>query len=288
MGISIHLVLFTLLLFHFDTTFAFNLRDRVVTAVNCGGGEAMGAHGILYSADYLDDGVASDVGRNYRFANSHMGDVAIYQTERWSKESFDYEVPASDGEYVIILKFSEVYFRNPGEKVFNVRINSRTVAENLDIFEESGGLGFAYDLYVPVVIKDKKITINEKSKAYNGKITIEFAKGPHDNPKVNGFVVLRGTIDDLPPPPKKHSLEDLPEEFDIYGNENDMRTMDSQKDRDDELENFVENEEDMFSATTGSENPFEKESVDLLIPVVSALVIIIPIAYVIQIRFAQN
>lgn len=259
-----------------------NLKDKVVAAVNCGGPEALGSYGIVYSADYLDDGTASDVGVQYSFNNAENDDVEIYQTERWSKESFDYEVVTGDGEYVIILKFSEVYFQKAGEKVFDIRINSHTAVKGLDIFASSGGRGFAHDIYIPVIIKDKKITIKGHTRDYKGKIVIEFAKGPYDNPKVNGFAVLRGKVEDLPAPPAPHVPEDdFPADFEIEEgakfDPEEEEPFNPQIIRGDEMDDEV------FSPTSDSENPFEKkylqETGNYLLPIVVSFIVIIPLAY---------
>ncbi|EFP13286.1 hypothetical protein CRE_12180 [Caenorhabditis remanei] len=293
MSIILRCTLPLLITFFFvsSVTAAVNLRDRVVAAVNCGGGEALGAYGIEYSADYSDEGMTSDAGVQFAFNNAETDDLEVYQTERWSKESFDYEVPVGDGEYVIILKFSEVYFSKAGEKVFNVRINSHTAVKNLDIFDAAGGRGFAHEIYIPVVIKGKTITVQGHSRDYRGKIIIEFAKGPHDNPKVNGFVIVRGTVEDLPPPPERNIPEDaFPEDFEIdetdSNNDPHEESFNPKIIRGDDME---EEEEEMFSATTGSENPFEKkESITWLLPFAAAFIIIMPIAYVIALRFEKK
>lgn len=42
----------------------------------------------------------------------------LYQTERYHHSTFGYEIPLKgDGEYVLVLKFSEVYFNAPDQKV---------------------------------------------------------------------------------------------------------------------------------------------------------------------------
>uniref|UniRef100_A0A1I7UUX6 Malectin domain-containing protein n=1 Tax=Caenorhabditis tropicalis TaxID=1561998 RepID=A0A1I7UUX6_9PELO len=270
------LLLFLLLLL-LPATSAINLSNRVISAVNCGGPETLGAYGILYSEDPSDSGVSSDAGRAFSFSNAEDRDVEIYQTERWSKESFSYEIPVSeDGDYVIILKFSEVYFERPDQKVFNVKINSKTVVKNLDIFEKSGGRGFAHDIYIPI--------------NYRGKIVIELAKGANDNPKINGFVVLRGGLEGLPEPPEKFvASERFREDFDMYENDIIEEYVKPQVIQDSSSEVDPESEE-MFTATTGSENPFEQESSmdSLLLPVISAFIIIIPVAYVFQMRYAHD
>uniref|UniRef100_A0A1I7UUX7 Malectin domain-containing protein n=1 Tax=Caenorhabditis tropicalis TaxID=1561998 RepID=A0A1I7UUX7_9PELO len=285
------LLLFLLLLL-LPATSAINLSNRVISAVNCGGPETLGAYGILYSEDPSDSGVSSDAGRAFSFSNAEDRDVEIYQTERWSKESFSYEIPVSeDGDYVIILKFSEVYFERPDQKVFNVKINSKTVVKNLDIFEKSGGRGFAHDMLLHSdKYQRKKISVSGQSKDYRGKIVIELAKGANDNPKINGFVVLRGGLEGLPEPPEKFvASERFREDFDMYENDIIEEYVKPQVIQDSSSEVDPESEE-MFTATTGSENPFEQESSmdSLLLPVISAFIIIIPVAYVFQMRYAHD
>ncbi|VDK56780.1 unnamed protein product [Gongylonema pulchrum] len=74
-------------------------------------------------------------------------DAILYQTERYHTADFTYTlpVPADDGEYTLVLKFCEVYFRSSDQKVFDVLLNGEVVIPELDIFKEAGGTGVAYD-----------------------------------------------------------------------------------------------------------------------------------------------
>jgi Malectin domain len=51
------------------------------------------------------------------------------QTERYSLNDFTYElnVPAKDGDYVLVLKFSEVYFNEQQKKVGNAQLTVHAV-----------------------------------------------------------------------------------------------------------------------------------------------------------------
>ena len=74
---------------------------------------------------YFKDGVTSDEGYNHRWP---LPNSEVYQTERWGDRGFSYEVPVSkDGKYTLVLKFSEVYFTQKGDKVFDVKLGSRTI-----------------------------------------------------------------------------------------------------------------------------------------------------------------
>jgi len=102
------------------------------------------------------------------------------------------------GKYVLILKFSEVYFQAANEKIFDVAIGRKTILRNLDIFA-TVGKAHSYDEYVEFELKNDKIYHNkaEASDAYDSQkkaIIVKFLKGPKDNPKINAIVILSGTI----------------------------------------------------------------------------------------------
>lgn len=104
----------------------------------------------------------------------------------------------SEGKYVLILKFSEVYFKAADEKVFDVALGDKIILKNLDIFSMVGKAA-AYDEYVEIELKNNKIIHNkvEAENAYDSDkkaLIIRFIKGPKDNPKINGIVILEGTI----------------------------------------------------------------------------------------------
>ena len=69
-------------------------------------------------ADPSSVGVASDYGLRQNVARAHQEDQLLYQTERWHDDSFSYDIPVKeDGDYVLVLKFSEVYFYAANQKV---------------------------------------------------------------------------------------------------------------------------------------------------------------------------
>ena len=92
--------------------------SKVVIAVNCGGEEYIDSNGVSYEADnYYNGGTSSDHGLSYSIKNTD--NALLYQTERWSSETLTYSLPLKpniNGNYVLILKFSEVYFNHKGEK----------------------------------------------------------------------------------------------------------------------------------------------------------------------------
>jgi hypothetical protein len=92
---------------------------EVVWAVNCGGDAHTDQAGIVYQRDPLQRvGVASDFGRSLVIQRVPPQDQILYQTERYHTASFSYDVPITrDGDYVVVLKFCEVWFTQPNQKV---------------------------------------------------------------------------------------------------------------------------------------------------------------------------
>jgi len=92
---------------------------EVIWAVNCGGDAHVDEYGIAYMRDPLHRiGVASDFGRSLLIQRVPPLDQILYQTERYHTQSFTYDVPISrDGDYVLVLKFCEVWFTQSNQKV---------------------------------------------------------------------------------------------------------------------------------------------------------------------------
>mmetsp|Transcript_38629 Transcript_38629/g.43892 ORF Transcript_38629/g.43892 Transcript_38629/m.43892 type:complete len:361 (+) Transcript_38629:32-1114(+) len=173
---------------------------KVTYAVNCGGSEYVDKDGVRYVKDTgYDSGIESDFGQTIQFMLTE--DETVYKNERYGLDTFSYTIPVTeDGKYVLILKFSEVYFQKSGEKVFDVRIGDVSPIQNMDIFDKVGRYA-AYDKFVQLEIKDGSLFIDDKEveDAYSSdddELTIDFVKREHDNPKVNGIILVKGTLDD--------------------------------------------------------------------------------------------
>ena len=94
-------------------------RFTVVYAINCGGGIHTDSNGILYQEDSLEhEGISSDYGLGVGIQRISQQDQLLYQTERYSTSNFVYNIPITeDGTYVLVTKFSEVFFNEPNQKV---------------------------------------------------------------------------------------------------------------------------------------------------------------------------
>lgn len=188
--------------------FGFGLGE-VIWAVNCGGEAHTDIQGITYQKDLLRVGVASDYGRSLQMIQRVLPqDQIVYQTERYHTTNFAYEVPINrDGEYVLVLKFCEVWFTEPNQKVFDVMLNGQiTIIDGLDIFAKVGR-GVAHDEIIPFSIKNGILRVRDETTSLNGKLLIEFVKLEKDNPKVNAIYVMRGTVDDVPRLPPLPGME---------------------------------------------------------------------------------
>ena len=91
---------------------------EVIWAVNSGGDAHTDANGIRYQKDTSDSGIASDFGTSLRIQRIMPQDQPLYQTERYDTDTFGYDIPIKgDGNYVLVLKFSEVWFTASNQKV---------------------------------------------------------------------------------------------------------------------------------------------------------------------------
>jgi len=91
---------------------------EIIYAINAGGGAHVDNYGIRYQADKLQEGISSDFGMRIDIRRALPRDQALYQTERYGMRNFGYDIPIkADGDYVLVMKFCEVYFRAPYQKV---------------------------------------------------------------------------------------------------------------------------------------------------------------------------
>ena len=74
-----------------------------------------------YAKDSNRAGTESDYGRQLSIGRVPPADQVLYQTERYHTNTFGYDIPVrEDGWYLLVLKFSEVYFGAPNMKVCNI------------------------------------------------------------------------------------------------------------------------------------------------------------------------
>lgn len=213
-------LLYLLILLALHARFAQIVNSEVIYAVNCGGGEHVDSNGVYYSDDPLmgETGIASDYGKHlFAIGRAPPGDRVLYETERYHTSTFGYDLPVeTDGDYVLHLKFCEVYFNEAQKKVFDVVLNSEhTVLTDLDIYANVGK-GNAHDDYIQFSVSDGKLFWNgEESEVFDGKARLDFMKGNFDNPKCNAFILYKG--EDLENIPKLKALTEFEDEVEEEG-----------------------------------------------------------------------
>jgi len=110
---------------------------------------------------------------------------------------FSYDVPITQpGKYVIILKFTELYFKQARKRVFNIKFGDSKVGNEIDIYAEVGKIA-AFDEYIEFEYKDGQIYYENRvcpSAFRNGKLRVVFEKIGMDNPKVDVIVLFQGDL----------------------------------------------------------------------------------------------
>jgi hypothetical protein len=130
--------------------------------------------------DSMDNFWAADNGSNggetssTTHAIANTPDPTLYQTDRYGDFSYQFTVP--NGAYSVTLKFAEIYFTSPGQRVFNVAINGTAVLTNFDIVAAAGAANTAIDESFPVIVTGDSITI-------------QFTSGLANFPKINAVEI---------------------------------------------------------------------------------------------------
>ena len=144
----------------------------VPTFVHSGGNAYTDTLGNSWAADNSFTG-GSTSSTTHAIANTP--DPTLYQTERYGSFSYQFAVP--NGSYSVRLKFAEIYWSAPKQRVFNVGINGTTVLSDFDIVAAAGAANTAVDELFPVTVAGNLITI-------------QFTTGPADVPKVSAIEIV--------------------------------------------------------------------------------------------------
>jgi len=110
-------------------------------------------------------------------------DPTLYQTVRYNLAAYHFKLPA--GRYAVTLKFCEPHYTEAGKRAFGVRIQDKTVIENLDIFARVGQ-NKALDFTFPdVAVRDGWLTIAFVPETEYPCIAAVAVEGPGGTKKVN-------------------------------------------------------------------------------------------------------
>ncbi|HWQ52581.1 MAG TPA: malectin domain-containing carbohydrate-binding protein [Bryobacteraceae bacterium] len=145
--------------------------------VNAGGPAYTDPSGAVWSADF-----GSQNGMTYANAVGieNTTNPALYQSLRWLDGTLAYQFTVPNGSYNVTLKFAEIYFGEPNQRVFNATINGSDVLTNFDIVAAAGGPRRAIDKTFPVTV-------------INGLITISMVASV-DAPQVNGIEIRAAAV----------------------------------------------------------------------------------------------
>jgi hypothetical protein len=132
-------------------------QPTVVWAVNAGGPKYTDQQGIIYRGHtQFSTGYASTT----TAAIAGTMDDPLYQSERYG--DFSYGIAVANGDYLVTLKFAEIYWTQPGQRLFNVLLEGVKVISKLDLVAKVGP-NAAYEVTLPVHVTDGKLNIAFRS-----------------------------------------------------------------------------------------------------------------------------
>jgi hypothetical protein len=115
-------------------------------------------------------------------------DGRLFQTLRFGAGgSFGYRFDVPNGTYEVELRFAEIFFDEPGERVFDVWIEGQTVLDDLDVVEQAQGQDRALIRTFTVELDDEQLRVT---------LARDWANGV-ENPIINALRVTK--IDQQPP-----------------------------------------------------------------------------------------
>ncbi|HSX04683.1 MAG TPA: protease pro-enzyme activation domain-containing protein [Rhabdochlamydiaceae bacterium] len=94
--------------------------------------------------------------------------LGVYTSEHFG--NIQYVIPVANGNYLVTLKFAEIYMQSAGQRVFSVNLNGQRVISNLDIFK-TVGYAKPLDFTFPVTVTNNSVTIQLVGVVQNPKIS---------------------------------------------------------------------------------------------------------------------
>ncbi len=107
----------------------------------------------------------------------------LYQHERFNEGPFSYTFCVPEGLYTVRLKFAEIWFREPGRRVYDVVVNGRTVLRKFDPLAAAGEPNRAVDREFRVAAEKHEVRIDFRPVVGNPKVSaIEIVPLPAARP----------------------------------------------------------------------------------------------------------
>ncbi|KAJ1608190.1 signal peptide-containing protein [Cryptosporidium canis] len=196
------------------------LHADVIYAVNCGGPRHFSkSENVLYEEDQgYNGGISTDSGKQLS-PFPYVEDDFVFQSERYSTEkTLQYMLKLdklTPGKFTIVLKFSEIHFKEAGRKVFSIAVGNVLFKQSFDIYKEVG-FGVPMEEYIECEFDGENITLNgmniTQGYSKEERILILAMFKQEDNPKINAIVVYKGGQDEIPKlqrPKQKISTESI-------------------------------------------------------------------------------
>lgn len=147
------------------TVFASASAEPSVVRVNAGTRSSYTDHtGAVWASDKYFRG-----GSRYSTSATIAGttDQTLYQTERYGMSSWDKSL--ANGRYHVRLLEAELYFTEPGKRVFSVAAEGQTVAANVDIVARVGART-ADEIAFDVDVRDGQLNLTFTDKVNHAKV----------------------------------------------------------------------------------------------------------------------
>lgn len=158
------------------------VNDPVTVRIDAGGQGLTTSDGRVFGADQFYGGI----NRTFAIPGGEVlytADDLLYRNER-SAESFNYSIPVTDGDYVVVLHFAEIWFGSPqgrpggvGQRMFNVDIEGSRKLENYDIYAKANGA-------LTAVEEEFRLSVTD------GFLNIDFSQGAANLPTVAAIEVV--------------------------------------------------------------------------------------------------
>ncbi|MDF7815204.1 malectin domain-containing carbohydrate-binding protein [Hymenobacter sp. YC55] len=138
--------------------------STVLHRINAGGGDLTTSWGPFAADQY------ANVGSSYVTSQPIAGtsDDALYQSEH--NGNFRYSFPVANGSYTVVLHFAEIYWSQPGQRVFDVALEGVTRLDDYDIVARVGPLTATTET-LPVTVTDGWLDIDFQARVDLAKVS---------------------------------------------------------------------------------------------------------------------
>lgn len=175
--------------------------ENVIYALNCGSkSEYKSRDGFIYQADKWFHG-KTEVATYWNhpkvpsYGFKYTEDHELHRIERWAHGILTYRLPLEEqGQFVLILKFTEVNWMAEGSRVFNIKIGDTYIRKGFDILR--GGHTSEVSLYIQFSFEDGVLVWKDqeiKNGLHNNQLIL-IMEAVTDNPKIDGLILYRGNL----------------------------------------------------------------------------------------------